>query len=96
MDPRSLDYLKQNDVQHPFHNAKKINNKMLRYFDYFLAVDLLVLNELNKSFPKYAHKFKLFTSQFNDTHIIDPYRLGNEGYLKVMNDIKYVSAKIKL
>lgn len=96
MDPRSLDFLKQNNIPHPFHNAKKINNTMLKYFDYFFAVDLFVLNELNKCFPKFKHKFKLFTYQFNDINIIDPYRLDTEGYTKVMNDIKYVSAKIEL
>jgi protein-tyrosine-phosphatase len=96
MDPRSLDFLKQNDIHHPFHSAKKINKKMLSYFDYFFAVDLFVLNELNKSFPKYKSKFKLFTSQFNDINIIDPYRLQNDEYIKVMNNIKYVTAKIKL
>lgn len=96
MDPRSLDFLKQNDMQYPFHIAKKINKKMLSYFDYFFAVDLFVLNELNKSFPKYKSKFRLITSQFNDVSIIDPYRLQNDEYIKVMNNIKYVTAKIKL
>lgn len=96
MDPRSLDFLKQNDMQYPFHIAKKINKKMLSYFDYFFAVDLFVLNELNKLFPKYSHKFKLFTSQFNNLNIIDPYRIRNKEYMKVMDDIKYVTENIKL
>jgi protein-tyrosine-phosphatase len=96
MDTRSLDFLKQNDIQHPFHNAKKINKKMLNYFDYFLAVDLFVLTELNKNFPKYKHKFKLFTSQFNHLNIIDPYRLKEDEYLKIMNDIKYATENIDL
>ena len=96
MDPRSLEFLKQNNVVHPFHNARKINNKMLIYFDKFFAVDLFVLNELNKTFPKYKYKFKLFTSQFNDISIIDPYRMKNEEYIEVMNDINYVTANIKL
>ena len=96
MHPRSLDFLEKNNVTHSFHNAKKINNKMLDYFDYFLAVDLFVLNELNKIFPKYKHKFRLLTSQFVDININDPYRLNNDEYNKVMNNIKYVTANIKL
>lgn len=96
MDPRSLDFLKQNNVQHPFHNAKKINNKMLVYFDYFFAVDFFVLNRLNKTYPKYRHKFKLLTSQFNHISIVDPYMLDNKEYIQVMNDIKYVTGNIKL
>ena len=69
---------------------------MLSYFDYFFAVDMFVLHELNKNYPKYKYKFKLFTSQFNDISIVDPYRLGDDEYIKVMNDIKYVTSKIKL
>ena len=96
MDSRSLDFLKQNNIQYQFHNPKKINNKMLGYFDYFFAVDFFVLNELNKIFPKYKSKFRLFTSQFVDIKINDPYKLNNDEYNKVMNNIKYVTANIKL
>jgi len=96
MDPRSLNFIKQNNLQHSFHNTKKINKKMLNYFDCFFAVDFFVLNELNKTYPKYKHKFKLFTYQFNDVRIIDPYKLGNDEYIKVMNDIKYVASNIQL
>ena len=96
MDPRSLEFLKQNKIAHSFHNAKKISKKMLMYFDYFFAVDLFVLSELNKSYPNYKYKFKLLTSQFNDINITDPYRLQNTEYIQVMNNIKYVTEKIKL
>ena len=73
MDKRSLDFLKQNNITHSFHTAKKINNKMLNYFDYFFAVDHIVLNELNKQFPKFKNKFVLLTAQFKDRNIIDPW-----------------------
>lgn len=96
MDPRSLDFLSKNNMVHSFHNAKKINTKMLSYFDYFFAVDMFVLHELNKNYPKYKYKFKLFTSQFNDISIVDPYGLQDDEYIKVMNDIKYVTSKIEL
>lgn len=96
MDPRSLNFLKQNNVNFKFHNPKKINKKMLSYFDYFFAVDLFVLNELNKSYPKYKYKFKLFTSQFKDIAIIDPYKLSDDEYTQVMTNIKFVSENIRL
>ena len=96
MDKRSLDFLKQNNISHSFHTAKKINNKMLNYFDYFFAVDHIVLNELNKQFPKFKNKFVLLTAQFKDRNIIDPYRFKDDEYLNVMNDIKYVVENIKL
>ena len=96
MDPRSLNFLKENNVSHGFHTPKKINVKMLNYFDSFLAVDFYVLNQLNVAFSKYKHKFGSLTSQFSDINIVDPYRFQPDEYLKIMNDIKYVAEKINL
>ena len=59
MDARSLKFLQDENVNHDFHTPKKINIKMLNYFDKFLAVDFYVLNQLNISYPKYKHKFCL-------------------------------------
>ena len=69
---------------------------MLNYFDRFLAVDLYVLNQLNIKYPKYKHKFRCLTNQFDDISIIDPYRFQSDGYLEVMNNIKFVIEKINL
>lgn len=96
MDQRSQEYLKQNNITRIIHNPKKINNNMLKYFDYFFAVDLFVLNELNKKYPKYKNKFILLTAQCSDINIIDPYKLQHDEYMKVMNNIKYITETIKL
>ena len=96
MDPRSIKFLQENNVNHNFHTPKKISKKMLSYFNKFLAVDLFVLNQLNVRYPKYKHKFRLLTTQFSDIKIIDPYKFQAEEYTKVMNDIKYVTEKIEL
>ena len=96
MDPRSLKFLKENDVIHNFHTPKKINKKMLNYFDKFLAVDFYVLNQLNIEYPNFRHKFFSLTSQFNNVNIIDPYQFKDEEYIKVMEDIKFVAEKINL
>ena len=96
MDARSLAFLKENNVSHDFHTPKKINKKMLAYFDKFLAVDYFVLNQLNIAYPKYQHKFQSLTKQFRDINILDPYQLQPEEYAKIMNDIKYVSENINL
>lgn len=96
MDQRSLKFLKDNNVNHNFHTPKKINKKMLDYFDKFLAVDFYVLNQLNIRYPKYKNKFLLFTSQFSDINITDPYRLALDEYLQTMNNIKYVAERINL
>ena len=96
MDARSLKFLQDENVNHDFHTPKKINIKMLNYFDKFLAVDFYVLNQLNISYPKYKHKFCLLTGQFSDVSILDPYRLEEDGYERTMKDIKYVSENINL
>ena len=96
MDPRSLDFLKENNVEHNFHVPKKISNKMLNYFNKFLAVDLYVLNQMNIFYPNYRQKFFSLTAQFKDINIIDPYRFQGDRYLKVMNDIKHVVQEINL
>ena len=96
MDPRSLRFLKENNVINNLHTKKKISKKMITYFDIFLAVDLYVLNQLNTIYPKYKNKFASLTMQFRDINIIDPYHFQPDEYKKVMNDIKYVSEQIKL
>ena len=96
MDERSLKFLHDVNVNHDFHTPKKINVKMLNYFDKFLAVDFYVLNQLNINYPRYKHKFCLITGQFNDISIVDPYRLEEDEYKRTMNDIKHVSENIDL
>ena len=96
MDPRSLKFLDKNNANHGFHTPKKINTKMLDYFDKFLAVDFFVLNRLNISYPKYKYKFASLTMEFNEINIIDPYHFEVEEYMKTMKDIKYVAENISL
>lgn len=96
MDSRSLKFLNENNVNYDFHTPKRINKKMLDYFDKFLAVDFYVLNELNTKYPKYRHKLTTLTNQFSDINIIDPYHFQHDRYNKVMNDIKYVVDNIDL
>ncbi len=96
MDPRSLRFLKENNINHNFHNPKNINVKILNYFDKFLAVDFYVLNQLNITYPKYRKKFISLTAQFSDMSIVDPYQLPADKYIQVMNDIRYVAENINL
>ena len=96
MDPRSLKFLQENHIKHDFHTPKKISEKMLNYFDKFLAVDFYVLNQLNTTYPRFMNKFCSLTSQFSEINIIDPYHFQTEEYMKTMNDIKYVVENIDL
>tara|TARA_B100000963_G_C22640005_1_gene679915 strand:+ start:1830 stop:2276 length:447 start_codon:yes stop_codon:yes gene_type:complete len=96
MDKRSIKFLQENNVEFELHTPKKINEKMLKYFDYFLAVDFFVLNQLNITYPKYRHKFRSLSMQFKDINITDPYQLKIDDYMVVMEDIKHVTNKINL
>jgi protein-tyrosine-phosphatase len=96
MDPRSLNFLKENNINHDFHTPKRISKNMLSYFDKFLAVDFYVLNQLNINYPKFRNKFLSLTGQFNDVNIVDPYHFKAEEYLKTMNNIKHVAERINL
>lgn len=96
MDPRSYEFLKENDINPNLHTPKKINKRMLNYFDRFLAVDFFVLNKLNTNHPKYRQKFCSLTSQFSEINIVDPYRFDVDEYMKTMDDIKHVVEKINL
>ena len=96
MDPRSLKFLQENNIDYDLHTPKKINKKMLDYFDKILAVDFFVLNQLNIAFPKYRDKFRSLTGQFKEINILDPYKFQLDEYIKVMNDIKYVVDNINL
>ncbi len=94
MDPRSAKFLKENNINFTLHTPKKINSRMLNYFDQFLAIDFYVLSKLNAKFPKYRHKFVSFTSQFSDINIPDPYHFQADDYLRTMQNIKHAAEKI--
>ncbi len=96
MDPRSLKFLKECNVNHNFHTPKKINKKMLNYFDKILAVDYYVLNQLNIAYPQYMKKFASLSMQFSDINIVDPYQFQEDEYLRIMNDIKQIAERIDL
>lgn len=96
MDPRSIEYLKNNGIKNIIHNPKKITKKMLSYFDYFIAVDTFVLNKLNLIYPKYKHKFFLATSNIDNIYLNDPYNMNDDEYRVIMDNIKITSDNIKL
>ena len=97
MDPRSIDYLKSLGINKIIHNPKPLNTKILNYFDYILAVDSFVLNQLNLRFKRYSKKFLLVASHLPNIDIIDPYNTTNiEDYNKIMESIKFTVNSINL
>lgn len=96
MDPRSLKFLENINISHNLHTPKKINKRILNYFDKFLAVDFYVLNQLNILYPRYRNKFLCLTEQFSEINIIDPFKFQPQEYINTMNDIKHVVENINL
>ena len=96
MDPRSSEYLKSLGIKNVLHTPKKISNKMLNYFDFFIAVDMIVLNALNTTFPQFKNKFFLSSKNLKNVYIEDPYTMDNEEYLKIMEKISFVVDSINL
>tara|TARA_B100001559_G_C16129572_1_gene452315 strand:- start:191 stop:619 length:429 start_codon:yes stop_codon:yes gene_type:complete len=96
MDPRSINYLEENGIKNIVHNPKRISKRMLKYFDFFIAVDSFVLNSLNLSYPKYANKFFLATAHLNNLHLIDPYHMNDEDYKDIMSKIKITASTLDL
>ena len=96
MDPRSVNYLKENDKIYEIHNPKKIDKNFLGSSNIVFAMDTVVLMHLNSSFRNYRDKFKLFTYQHKNVHIKDPYKLSKEKYKTVMDEIKFVIDSFQL
>ena len=96
MDLRSLNYLKENKCSYEIHSPKRINKGFLNSSDTIFAMDTKVLMYLNKNYKNYRNKFKLFTYQHRNIQIKDPYKLSEEKYKKVMDDIKFVIDCFKL
>ena len=96
MDSRSIDYLKEKNLELEIHNPKKIDKDFLNSSDVVFAMDAMVLMHLNKTYKNFRHKFKLFTYKQRNLQIKDPYRLSEEEYKNVMDKIKLVADSFQL
>ena len=85
MDSRSVDYLKENNIEFEIHNPKKIDKNFLNSSDVVFAMDAMVLMHLNKTYKNFRHKFKLFTYKQRNLQIKDPFRLSEEEYKRIFN-----------
>ena len=69
MDPRSINYLKENKKIYEIHNPKKIDKNFIGSSNIVFAMDTLVLMHLNKTFKNHRNKFRLFTYQHKNIHL---------------------------
>lgn len=94
MDRRSLEYLSKKGIKNCFHQPKMITESMIIKAEFVLAIDIKILIQLNKNFPKYTNKFKLFSLKNEKIIVNDPYTLDDVQYIKIMNKIEYISSNI--
>lgn len=95
MDPRSIEFLKENNINEIYHLPKKINNKMIENSDLVLAMDAYILAELNKNFRRYSKKFKLFSYGKPLFNLSDPYTFSKDDYVCIMQNIKELSLNFR-
>lgn len=91
MDDRSLKFLRSLNINLDYlHMPKKLNYKIIKNAKYIFGMDHLCIKLLNESFSSEMSKIKLFSHQNKDISIIDPYKLPDNEYEAVMNDIHHI------
>ena len=95
MDKRSSKYLNKIGYLNITHNPKKINLKMVEQSDLVFALDVMVLQNLNKKFRNHKKKFKLLNFLETDLSLSDPFKSNEMNYYLIMENIRKICKKIR-
>lgn len=90
MDLRSQNYLKHLNHEDLRHYPKKITDRDIDSLDLVLAIDMKILAMLNKKYPKHRSKFKIFSYNQNNIDLSDPFKMPNEKYDVIMENINFL------
>lgn len=96
MDKRSSDFLASLGIKNLLHAPKRISSEIIKSCDLVLALDIMILHQLNLMFPKYRKKFKLCTQSISDIEIEDPYNHDMNNYFLNMKKIQKIVDNIEL
>ena len=96
MDPRSRNFLLNKGYNVKIHTPKKINKEIMIESDFIFCLDHMVLNKMNTIFPKYRNKIKILNFQDPTCRLRDPFKMDNQAYLKVMEDIEKVCLSLNI
>lgn len=96
MDFRSQRYLDRLGLKDLSHFPRKINKDALKEIDILLCIDHQVLMLMNKKFPEYRHKFKLFTFKAPSIAVEDPFKQNSQRYEEIMKKIANVCENFRL
>ena len=95
MDKRSSNYLNEIGYSNIIHNPKKINLKMVNQSDLIFALDVMVLQSLNRKFSNHKKKFKLLNFLETDLSLNDPFKSDEINYYLIMENIRKICKKIR-
>ena len=90
MDKRSMDYLNKNGIKDCLHIPKKISQHLIDKSELIIPMDTFILSLLIKKFPFSISKLKNFNFYNHGIYIDDPFKLNDEEYLKIMENIKSI------
>lgn len=90
MDKRSRNYLETIGFQPALHMPRKLESFNAKEAKLILALDMLILSELNKNFPYLRQKIKLLNFKKPFERLNDPFKYDDEKYFDMMNKIKRI------
>lgn len=87
MDIRSKKFLDGLQVEHEYHNPKRVDKKTVNKASFVFAMDAKILQELNLRFPQAREKIKIFNFLNPLLKITDPYKMNETEYNLIMSNI---------
>tara|TARA_B100000963_G_C22499672_1_gene613152 strand:- start:66 stop:506 length:441 start_codon:yes stop_codon:yes gene_type:complete len=94
MDERSKKFLKDFGYSNTTHIPRKISKEIMSSSIIIFAMDAQVLQMLNRIYPKFRSKIKLFSFKSPKINLRDPYKLCESDYMTVMENIEKISKTI--
>lgn len=87
MDSRSIEFLKNKGVDDIIHLPTEINEKKVEDSVLILALDLKILNILNRKFRNHRSKIKLFSYGEINIDTSDPFKHDDQNFTEIMENI---------
>ena len=88
MDKRSIAYLDSKSIEHTFHTPKKINTKKVEECDLLICFEIDILLRLQKKFPQFAKKIKIYNYNKPEIYVTDPFKIKDKTkYFKELDKI---------
>ena len=94
MDIRSKNFLDSLNIEHQYHNPKRVDKTTANNASFIFAMDTKILQELNLRFPQAKPKIKIFNFLNPLLKITDPYKMDETEYNLIMSNIFSLSCSI--